>query len=139
MDSVIALLVPGLIALVIFGVFIKMSMPKADAASIEERLTQFAERQLTLEELELEQPFNERVLKPMMAGIMRFAAKLTPSQNAEKMRMQLVLAGNPYNMQATEFTALRLILAVILGSITFLTALFILQLAAMQLMLFVGV
>ena len=72
MGSILTILIPGVIALVIFGVFIKMSMPKADAVSIEERLSQFAERQMSLEELELEQPFNERVIKPIVAGLMRF-------------------------------------------------------------------
>src|SRR5438876_5047079 len=109
MDIILTLGIPGLLALIIFVIFIRMSMPREDAVSIEERLTQFAERPKTLEELELEQPFNERVIKPMVEGLNRFAGKLTPSQSAEKMRTQLLLAGNPYNMQASEFTALRLI------------------------------
>jgi tight adherence protein C len=134
MDSVLTFLIPGVVAVVIFAVFIKMSLPRADTVSIEERLQTFAERPRSLEELELEQPFNERVIKPMVAGIMRFATKLTPSQAAEKVRTQLVLAGNPYNMQATEFTAVRIVAGVILlviaGGIGFL-----LQLQATQLLL----
>src|SRR4051812_27986909 len=97
--SILTLLIPAIVAVAILGVFIKLAMPKEDATSIEERLTQFAERPKTLEEIELEQPFNERVIKPLIAGISRFAAKMTPSQSAEKARMQLILAGNPYNMQ----------------------------------------
>src|SRR5436309_1343133 len=139
MDSIITLLVPGVIAAVIFGIFIKMSLPKADAVSIEERLTQFAERPRSLEELELEQPFNERVIKPMVAGIMQMAGKLTPSQSAEKLRTQLVLAGNPYNMATTEFTALRLIAGVGLGSLALLLSLFVLDLNFVQKALFPAV
>lgn len=127
MDILLTVGIPGVVALIIFVVFIKMSMPRADVVSIEERLTQFAERPKTLEELELEQPFNERVIKPMVASIMSFASKLTPSQSAEKMRAQLVLAGNPYNMQATEFTALRLICASIFGGVAFLVTVLLLQ------------
>src|SRR6476646_9024102 len=108
MDGALTFLIPGLVAVVIFAVFIKISLPRQDAVSIEDRLSTFAERPRTLEELELEQPFNERVVKPIVAGLMRFATKLTPSQAAEKVRAQLILAGNPYNMQATEFTAMRL-------------------------------
>jgi len=132
-DFLLTFGIPGLVAIVILGVFFKMSMPKQDAASIEERLSQFAERPMSLEELELEQPFNERVIKPMVAAITGFASKLTPSQSAEKLRNQLVLAGNPYNMQATEFTALRLICAVILGGVFFVVGLFIMQLEGVQL------
>jgi tight adherence protein C len=132
-DIIITFVIPGLVALGIFTFFIRMSMPRQDAVSIEERLSQFAERPKTLEELELEQPFNERVIKPILAGLTRFASKLTPSQSAEKMRGQLVLAGNPYNMQATEFTALRLICAVILGGLFFVVGLFVMQLQGVQL------
>src|SRR6476661_2857584 len=115
MDIILTLLIPGVVALLILGVFVKMAMPRPDAVSIEERLTTFAERPKTLEELELEQPFSERVVKPMVAAITRFAGKMTPSQTMEKQRTQLILAGNPYNMQVTEFTAMRLICAVIFG------------------------
>ena len=110
--SILTLIIPGIVALGILGVFVKLSMQKPETVSIEERLTQFAERPLSLEEIELEQPFSERVIKPLIATLNRFAGKLTPSQSMEKQRMQLVLAGNPDNMQVTEFTAMRLISAV---------------------------
>ena len=136
MDTAIALLIPGIVALAIFGIFIKMSLPQKDAVSIEERLTQFAERPRTLEEIELEQPFSERVIKPMVEGIRNFASKLTPSQSAEKIRTQLVQAGNPYNMQAAEFTALRLIAAAMLGAVSGGLSFFVLDLNPMQKILF---
>lgn len=135
MDSVLTFLIPGVAALAIFGLFIKMSLPRADAVSIEERLSTFAERPKTLEELELEQPFNERVIKPIIAGLMGFASKLTPSQAAEKVRTQLVLAGNPYNMQAAEFTAMRLIAGSMLLGVSLLIALFVMQLAPPQMLM----
>jgi tight adherence protein C len=132
MDNILTFGIPGLLALIILGIFYKMSQPREDAVSIEERLTQFAERPKTLEELELEQPFNERVIKPMLAGLTGFASKLTPSQSAEKLRNQLVLAGNPYNMQATEFTSLRLICAVIFGGVFFIAGLLVFALEGVQ-------
>ena len=89
MDNILTLLVPGIVALVILGVFVKMSMAKPDAVSIEERLTQFAERPRTLEELELEAPFMERVVKPVLAALRRSLGKLTPQQGAEKLRVML--------------------------------------------------
>jgi tight adherence protein C len=119
MGNVITFLIPTIVSLAIFGVFLKMAMPNRKAVSIETRLTQYAERPRTLEEMELEQPFRERVLKPMIAGITRVLGKMTPAQGAEKLRLQLVLAGSPYNMQATEFTGMRMMAAVILGGVTF--------------------
>jgi len=119
MGNVITFLIPTIVSLAIFAVFLKMAMPNRKAVSIETRLTQYAERPRTLEELELEQPFRERVLKPMIAGVTRVLGKMTPAQGAEKLRQQLVLAGSPYNMQTTEFTGMRMMAAVILGGVTF--------------------
>ena len=123
MGDIIVFLLPALAALATFGVFLKVMMPSRKAVSIDTRLSQFAERPRTLEEMELDQPFRERVLKPVMAGLTRMLGKLTPSQGADKVRQQLVLAGNPYNMQATEFMGMRMMAGVILGVITFLLSL----------------
>src|SRR5438876_732321 len=100
MTLLLTLVVPGVAALAILGVFVKVVMPRKKAVTIEERLTQFAERPRTLEELELEAPFMERVVKPVLAALRRSLGKLTPQQGAEKLRVMLVHAGNPYNMQA---------------------------------------
>jgi tight adherence protein C len=118
MGNYLVYLIPAAVALAVFGVFVVVTLPKRHTATIEERLTQFAERPRTLEEIELEQPFYERVVRPMVAAITRFFGKLTPSQSAEKLRQQLVLAGNPYNMQPAEFMGMRLLAAPILGGAT---------------------
>jgi tight adherence protein C len=113
----LTLAVPAIVALGIFGVFLKMSMPKQNAVSIESRLQAFAERPRSLEELELEAPFKDRVIKPLVGGVTKFFGKLAPSKGMEKMRLQLVLAGNPYNMQVAEFTGLRFMGALVLGGL----------------------
>ncbi len=117
MGNLITYLIPALFALAIFGVFLFISMPKRKTISIEERLNQFADRPRTLEEMELEQPFYERAIKPVIANLTRFFGKLTPKQGTEKLRQQLVQAGNPYNMQVAEFTGMRLLSALALGGL----------------------
>jgi len=112
-------LLPALAAVVILGIFVKMSLPNRNAVSIESRLTNFAERPRSLEELELEEPFYDRVVKPVIAGVTRFLGKLTPSQGMEKVRQQIILAGNPYNMGTSEFMGARTMALVILGGVTF--------------------
>jgi tight adherence protein C len=125
MSELLIYLLPAVAAAAIFGIFLKMSMPKRNAVSIESRLTQYAERPRSLEELELEQPFMERVVKPLIAGTMRLLGKLTPAQGMEKTRQQLVLAGSPYNMGTSEFMAARIMTTAGLGAATFgLTILF---------------
>jgi tight adherence protein C len=117
LTMMLTLAVPAIVALGIFGVFLKMSMPKQNAVSIESRLQAFAERPRSLEELELEAPFKDRVIKPLVGGVTKFFGKLAPSKGMEKMRLQLVLAGNPYNMQVAEFTGLRFMGALVLGGL----------------------
>ncbi len=119
MNQLLAYLLPALVAAAILGVFLKMSMPKRNAVSIKSRLTQFAERPSTLEELELQQPFVERVVKPILTGITRALGKLTPAAGMEKTRQQIVLAGSPYNMGTSEFTAARIMAMVVLAGVAF--------------------
>jgi tight adherence protein C len=114
------ILLPAAAAVVILGMFVKMAMPKRNTVSIESRLSTFAERPRTLEEMELEEPFYDRVVKPIIAGVTRFLGKLTPSQGMEKVRQQIVLAGNPYNMGTSEFMGARIMALVVLGGVTFL-------------------
>ncbi len=117
MGNIVTFLLPALLALAIFGVFLFIAMPRRKTISIEERLNQFAERPRTLEEIELGQPFYERVIKPIIANLARFFGRLTPKQGTEKLRQQLVQAGNPYNMQVAEFTGMRLMSALVLGGV----------------------
>ena len=117
LTMMLTMAVPAIVALGIFGVFLKMSMPKQNAVSIESRLQAFAERPRSLEELELEAPFKDRVIKPLVGGVTKFFGKLAPSKGMDKMRLQLVLAGNPYNMQVAEFTGLRFMGAIVLGAL----------------------
>ena len=119
MDQLLLFLIPAIPAAVIFFVFVRMSLPRGNAVTIEERLTHFAERPASLEELELQQPFYDRVIRPMIAGITRFLGKLTPAQGMEKLRQQMVLAGNPYNMGTAEFMGARVMSMAILAGVTF--------------------
>ncbi|MGA7733348.1 MAG: type II secretion system F family protein [Chloroflexia bacterium] len=119
MNQLLLYLVPALVALGILGGVIWIALPRRNAVSIEARLTNFAERPRSLEELELEQPFADRVIKPVVAGITRALGKLTPAQGMEKVRQQLVLAGNPYNMGTSEFMGARMMAMVMLGGAAF--------------------
>ncbi len=119
MDQLLLFLIPAIPAAVIFFVFVRMSLPRGNAVTIEERLTHFAERPASLEELELQQSFYDRVIRPMVAGITRFLGRLTPAQGMEKLRQQMVLAGNPYNMGTAEFMGARVMSMAILAGVTF--------------------
>ena len=97
------------VALILVGVR-RSSKPDA----IGERLTQFTERSMTLEELELEQPFQDRVLIPLMRSILQVLGRYGPKQSADRLRLSLQQAGNPGNLQPLQFSGIRIGLAVIL-------------------------
>jgi tight adherence protein C len=138
MDQLLLFLIPAIPAVVIFVIFVRMSLPRGSAVTIEERLSQFAERPASLEELELQQPFYDRVIKPMVAGVARLLGRMTPAQGMEKLRQQLVIAGNPYNMGTAEFTGARIMAMAILGGVTFFGTL-ILQAGPFNMLLYTGV
>jgi tight adherence protein C len=103
-----ALLLFG-VALVIFSV-----TRSAQTDVIGDRLSQFTERSMTLAELELQQPFSQRVLVPLARTILNTIGKYGPKQSAERLRLNLMQAGNPGNMNPVMFSGIRMALAVLL-------------------------
>jgi tight adherence protein C len=61
----------------------------------------------TLEELELQVPFGERVIRPQLQRLAKTLARLTPEQTRQELQRKLNLAGRPYGLEATEFTVVR--------------------------------
>ncbi|MDZ4721491.1 MAG: type II secretion system F family protein [Roseiflexaceae bacterium] len=97
------------IGLVAFGLR-RTSQPDV----IGSRLSQFTERTMTLEELELQQPFSQRVILPMLRGMLLWIGRYGPKQSAERMRLNLQQAGNPGNLQPMQFAGIRIVLAAVL-------------------------
>jgi len=75
---------------------------------------------LTLEEIELSQPFSQRVIRPMLVAVSKGFSKLSPSKSRQAAELQLQMAGKPYNWGPTEFFGLRIVVAAILGLLLFL-------------------
>lgn len=92
----------------------------AAAVSIEDRLAQFSDRQYSLEELELAQPFYQRVISPFFLRIARSVSRFTPRSSVEKMRVQLIEAGSPSKLGVTEFMGLKAVFGVLCGGLIFL-------------------
>lgn len=98
------------IGLIIFGL-VQSRQPDA----IGDRLTQFTERSMTLEELELQQPFYQRVIVPAAKSLLTVLGKYGPKQSAERLRVNLQQAGNPGGITPAMFVGLRVVLALSLG------------------------
>jgi len=99
---VIAVLLGGAVILV----FVGLAAPRT-SDQVQARLAQYGTRPRTLEEIELEQPFSERVLKPIFRGIATLFTRLTPGQSAEATERNLERAGRPFGWSSTEFLGAR--------------------------------
>lgn len=82
--------------------------------AISERLDQYTDISLSLEELELQQPFRERVLVPLFRSLLNWLGRFGLKQNQERLRTNLQLAGNPGNISPNMFIGLRMALAIVL-------------------------
>jgi tight adherence protein C len=114
------LLVAGLITIAIVMVFVGFSRSAQTPNPVEERLQMYGTRPRTLEEIELQQPFTERALLPLIRGLARFFSRLTPQRNVDQIRHKLDLAGNPNNWSPADFVGLRglaAILVAVLGTV----------------------
>jgi tight adherence protein C len=108
----------GLAAGACIVLYFAMRKP-ATALSIEERLAQVSERQYSLEELELAQPFSQRVIAPSVFKLARFFSRFTPRSNVEKTKQRLVEAGSPSRLGVAEFMGLKIVLALSMGGLIF--------------------
>lgn len=85
--------------------------------TIEERLADLGtlERPPTLEEIELSQPFTERVLLPLTTNLAEFVMRLSPQKSREALQHKLDLAGNPYDI--TRYIGVRALAALLFGGL----------------------
>lgn len=91
------------------------------SVGLDDRIAEFGtlEQPLTLEELELSQPFSERIVLPLVRGLAQFVMRFTPRQSMQSTQHQLDLAGNPYGWSSTEFMGIRLLVTLLLGGLGF--------------------
>jgi tight adherence protein C len=112
------LLIAGIVVVIlaIILVIVGLRAPQ-DQDPLQTRLAEFStrERPLTLEEIELSQPFSQRVLLPNLRRLGQFAARFTPQSSLESIQHQLDLAGNPRGIEPTSFWAARIVATVVLG------------------------
>ena len=90
------------------------------------RLTEYSQRgeSVSLEEIELSQPFSDRVMVPLMRRIGEMASRFTPQHAVDNTRKQLELAGNPGRMDASTFMVLHFGSAIVFGGVVFVLTLF---------------
>jgi len=123
----------GIIVVVIITVIITVILifagirqPKEEEDPLAARLAAFSERGevASLEEIELSQPFTDRVILPVVRRLGDISSRFTPQHQVETTAKNLELAGNPGRLEATSFLALRFVVAGAFGGLLFLIFLF---------------
>lgn len=127
-------LISAMLGLSVILIFIGLSIPSQPSRE-QERLQTYGARPRTLAEMEMSQPFSERILLPTVRGVSGFFMRFTPSKNIEEVRHKLDLAGNPNNWTASDFTGVRGLAAVITLAIVLLLT-FALRVPLPQIILF---
>jgi tight adherence protein C len=91
-----------------------------------DRLAEFSQRGevVSLEEIELSQPFTDRVILPIVRKLGDLSSRFTPQNVLEQTRKKLDLAGNPGHMDASTFLVLHFVAAGFFGGVVFLLSLF---------------
>jgi tight adherence protein C len=123
---VIALIVAGAAALAILLIVIGLA-GSSPVDPVQARLTQLGSMQAkNLEELELQQPFLERTLRPLAAGLSGWVARITSASFADRTQKRLALAGNPGDLRVADWLGIKAIAAFVFAALFFALAAFVL-------------
>jgi tight adherence protein C len=79
---------------------------------------------MTLEEVELSEPFSERVVRPALTTVLQTLGRLTPQRNLQDLQHRLEVAGRPFGWTVVSFLGLRLLSAVLLAALVLLLLFF---------------
>jgi len=82
---------------------------------LEERLARFGQRPPSLDDLELQLPFRQRVLYPFLERVAHHIVRFTPGASLERLQQRLTEAGLAGSMRPGTFIGIQLVLMLGLG------------------------
>ncbi|RPJ26894.1 MAG: type II secretion system F family protein [Chloroflexi bacterium] len=106
-----------IVAIAVIIVSLRRNARGEEDDPLQARLAEFIQRGdvTSLEEIELSQPFSERVIIPVLNRLGEISARFTPQKAIQNTARQMELAGNPWPIDPATFFAIRFILSVVLG------------------------
>ncbi|MDD2923143.1 MAG: type II secretion system F family protein [Anaerolineales bacterium] len=107
----------GIAALVFYGLRLSSQSNDDNIDPVMARLAEATQRgeMVSLEEAELQQPFVERVVVPLIKKIGEISARFTPQKLLQETTLKLELAGNPGRIDSATFLATRFVVSAIFG------------------------
>lgn len=117
MGAFLPLILVGLLVLVFVIVLLFRARGAGSTGNIEDRLNELAAlgQTATLEELELSQPFVQRVVLPMIEKLSMVAQRFTPQHTLEESRHQIELAGMSHKLKPSQLLGIRMAVGILLG------------------------
>lgn len=122
---VILVVLGGAVALIIAGM--RTARDKDEGDPLMTRLAEATQRGdvvSSLEQIELQLPFSQRVVLPLLRRIGELSTRYTPQKALEDTTHKLELAGNPGRIDAATFLASRFIVAILFGGLLLLVSAF---------------
>src|SRR5438046_2314920 len=118
MAGILPVVVGGVAAFAILLIALGLA-GSAPVDPVQARLTQLGSMQAkNLEELELQQPFLERTLRPLASNLSGYVARVTSQSFTERTEKRLALAGHPGNLRVGDWLGVKAI-GTIVGAILF--------------------
>src|ERR1700690_232550 len=77
----------------------------------------------SLEQIEMQQPFSQRVIVPLLQRIGEMSTSITPQKVLQDTTTKLEIAGNPGRIDASTFLASRFVVAGVFGGLLFMVSL----------------
>jgi tight adherence protein C len=88
---------------------------------VQARLTQLGSVQArNLEELELQLPFSERTLRPLVGRISKLGGRLGSASSTDVAEKRLAMAGNPGELRVTDWIGVKILVGIATAAIMFL-------------------
>ena len=115
--TIVVIAIVVIVAIAAALIYVGQRMPKQDEDPLSQRLSEFSQRgeAVSLDEIELSQPFVERVIYPVLRQFGEMAAKNTPQNALQETTRKLELAGKAGFVDAPMFLASRFVAAGVLA------------------------
>jgi len=108
---ILPILIAGIAAAAVLLIFFGLVGGRS-VDPVQARLTQLGTMQAkNLEELELQQPFLERTLRPLAGRMSGTVGRVTSQSFGDRTQKRLALAGNPADLRTTDFLGLKAVSA----------------------------
>ncbi|NOZ27469.1 MAG: type II secretion system F family protein [Chloroflexi bacterium] len=111
------LLISTLVSASVASFWAALRSPRSQS-SIRKRFAQYVDTPMTAEEIELQQPLYERVIKPQFHRLLQWLGHLTPTGNLEELARQLIIAERPGGLSPLDFIGLKMLSGLIVGGAT---------------------